>query len=161
MEIHPNRKFPKMVTTRLGKKKIKILSWIVFFFSLAQHLRKSEFFSTISLLNILCTWFSSQVPDFAYSPNPHSEYLESVSSHISLTLYLFCNLTNLGFFLFLNFEIILVADTDGSSGSDKNNSEPERKPKAVPSRREALPKPTNPSVPQSAHSTPQNVWIPN
>ncbi|XP_024025610.1 probable mediator of RNA polymerase II transcription subunit 26c [Morus notabilis] len=45
---------------------------------------------------------------------------------------------------------------DGSSGSDKNNSEPERKPKAVPSRREALPKPTTPSVPQSAHSTPQN-----
>ncbi|XP_024028872.1 probable mediator of RNA polymerase II transcription subunit 26c [Morus notabilis] len=57
-----------------------------------------------------------QVPDFAYSPNPHN----------------------------------------GSSGSDKNNSEPEQKPKAVPSRREALPKPMNPSVPQSAHSTPQN-----
>ncbi|XP_065875234.1 probable mediator of RNA polymerase II transcription subunit 26c [Euphorbia lathyris] len=41
-----------------------------------------------------------QVPDFAYSPNPHN----------------------------------------GSSGSDKNNSEPERKPKPVP-RKEAPPKP--------------------
>ncbi|KAI5324483.1 PREDICTED: probable mediator of RNA polymerase [Prunus dulcis] len=49
-----------------------------------------------------------QVPDFAYSPNPHN----------------------------------------GSSGSDKNNSEPERKPKAVP-RREAPPKPAQ-STPMSA-----------
>ncbi|EXB65550.1 hypothetical protein L484_025815 [Morus notabilis] len=49
-----------------------------------------------------------QVPNFAYSLNPHN----------------------------------------GSSGSDKNNSELERKPKAIPSRREALPKPTTPSVPQ-------------
>ncbi|GMN33321.1 hypothetical protein TIFTF001_004102 [Ficus carica] len=57
-----------------------------------------------------------QVPDFAYSPNPHN----------------------------------------GSSGSDKNNSEPERKPNAVPPRREARPKPVTPSVPQSTHSAPQN-----
>ncbi|KAK6238250.1 hypothetical protein QUC31_003719 [Theobroma cacao] len=43
-----------------------------------------------------------QVPDFAYSPNPHN----------------------------------------GSSGSDKNNSEPERKPKPIPPRNEPPPKPT-------------------
>ncbi|PON31392.1 Transcription elongation factor [Parasponia andersonii] len=43
---------------------------------------------------------------------------------------------------------------NGSSGSDKN-SEPERKPKAVPPRREAPPKPATPSVPQP-HSAPQN-----
>ncbi|KAB2597361.1 mediator of RNA polymerase II transcription subunit 26c [Pyrus ussuriensis x Pyrus communis] len=54
-----------------------------------------------------------QVPDFAYSPNPHN----------------------------------------GSSGSDKNNSEPERKSKAVP-RRDAPPKPTQ-LTPVSA-SAPQN-----
>ncbi|CAN6567781.1 unnamed protein product [Malus baccata var. baccata] len=53
-----------------------------------------------------------QVPDFAYSPNPHS-----------------------------------------NSGSDKNNSEPERKSKAVP-RRDAPPKPTQ-LTPVSA-SAPQN-----
>ncbi|KAF3440520.1 hypothetical protein FNV43_RR18804 [Rhamnella rubrinervis] len=57
-----------------------------------------------------------QVPDFAYSPNPHN----------------------------------------GSSGSDKNNSEPERKPKTVPPRREAPPKPTNHSASVLASSAPQN-----
>ncbi|KAL5555759.1 hypothetical protein UlMin_037995 [Ulmus minor] len=57
-----------------------------------------------------------QVPDFAYSPNPHN----------------------------------------GSSGSDKNTSEPERKPKVVPPRREALPKPATPSIPHSTNSASQN-----
>ncbi|KAM6590663.1 hypothetical protein CsatA_013268 [Cannabis sativa] len=47
-----------------------------------------------------------QVPDFAYSPNPHN----------------------------------------GSSGSERNNSEPERKPKAVPPRREAPSKPITSSA---------------
>ncbi|CAK7328528.1 unnamed protein product [Dovyalis caffra] len=50
-----------------------------------------------------------QVPDFAYSPNPHN----------------------------------------GSSGSDRNNSEPERKPKPAPPRIEAPTKPTQKSVPAS------------
>ncbi|CAN6567779.1 unnamed protein product [Malus baccata var. baccata] len=62
---------------------------------------------------LIFTCFDSQVPDFAYSPNPHN----------------------------------------GSSGSDKNNSEPERKSKAVP-RRDAPPKPTQ-LTPVSA-SAPQN-----
>lgn len=58
-----------------------------------------------------------QVPDFAYSPNPHN----------------------------------------GSSGSDRNNSEPERKPKPVP-RREAPPKPSTPSVSRPvSKSAPQSV----
>ncbi|EEF32318.1 probable mediator of RNA polymerase II transcription subunit 26c isoform X2 [Ricinus communis] len=53
-----------------------------------------------------------QVPDFAYSPNPHN----------------------------------------GSSGSDKNNSEPERRPKPVP-RKEAPPRPAQQSVPVSASAS--------
>ncbi|KAI5604236.1 hypothetical protein POPTR_001G307600v4 [Populus trichocarpa] len=57
-----------------------------------------------------------QVPDFAYSPNPHN----------------------------------------GSSGSDRNNSEPERKPKLAPPRNEALTKPIKKSVPASS-SAPHNV----
>ncbi|KAF9666031.1 hypothetical protein SADUNF_Sadunf16G0186600 [Salix dunnii] len=57
-----------------------------------------------------------QVPDFAYSPNPHN----------------------------------------GSSGSDRNNSEPERKPKPAPPRNEALTKPIKKSVPASS-SAPYNV----
>ncbi|KAH7520784.1 probable mediator of RNA polymerase II transcription subunit 26c [Ziziphus jujuba] len=55
-----------------------------------------------------------QVPDFAYSPNPHN----------------------------------------GSSGSDKNNSELERKPKALPPRREAPPKPS--TIQSTPVSVPQN-----
>ncbi|KAJ6777180.1 MEDIATOR OF RNA polymerase II TRANSCRIPTION SUBUNIT 26C-RELATED [Salix koriyanagi] len=57
-----------------------------------------------------------QVPDFAYSPNPHN----------------------------------------GSSGSDRNNSEPERKPKPAPPRNEALTKPIKKPVPASS-SAPHNV----
>ncbi|KAJ7013525.1 probable mediator of RNA polymerase II transcription subunit 26c isoform X1 [Populus alba] len=57
-----------------------------------------------------------QVPDFAYSPNPHN----------------------------------------GSSGSDRNNSEPERKPKLAPPRNEALTKPIKKPVPASS-SAPHNV----
>ncbi|CAK9141254.1 unnamed protein product [Ilex paraguariensis] len=58
-----------------------------------------------------------QVPDFAYSPNPHT----------------------------------------GSSGSDKNNSEPEQKPKAIP-KRDAPTKPPQ-SVPLPASVPPPNVMI--
>ena len=54
-----------------------------------------------------------------------------------------------------------MVNADGSSGSDKNNSEPERKPKAVLPRREAPPKPTNQSASVLASSAPQNVRIPN
>ncbi|OAY36027.1 probable mediator of RNA polymerase II transcription subunit 26c [Manihot esculenta] len=41
---------------------------------------------------------------------------------------------------------------NGSSGSDKNNSEPERKPKSVP-RKEAPPRPTQQSLPASASAS--------
>ncbi|KAL3564760.1 hypothetical protein D5086_032806 [Populus alba] len=51
-----------------------------------------------------------QVPDFAYSPNPHN----------------------------------------GSSGSDRNNSEPERKPKPAPPQNQAPTKPTQKPVPASS-----------
>lgn len=48
---------------------------------------------------------------------------------------------------------------DGSSGSDKNNSEPERKPKSVP-RKEAPPRPTQQSLPASASaSASHNVQV--
>ncbi|KAG6737299.1 hypothetical protein POTOM_058813 [Populus tomentosa] len=57
-----------------------------------------------------------QVPDFAYSPNPHN----------------------------------------GSSGSDRNNSEPERKPKPAPPRNQAPTKPTQKPVPASSPA-PHNV----
>ncbi|XWS56985.1 hypothetical protein CRYUN_Cryun09bG0132800 [Craigia yunnanensis] len=50
-----------------------------------------------------------QVPDFAYSPNPHN----------------------------------------GSFGSDKNNSEPERKPKPIPPRKDPPPRPTHSTPPQN------------
>ncbi|KAB5511791.1 hypothetical protein DKX38_028819 [Salix brachista] len=60
--------------------------------------------------------FHHQVPDFAYSPNPHN----------------------------------------GSSGSDRNNSEPERKPKPAPLRNQALTKPTQKPVPASL-AAPHNV----
>jgi hypothetical protein len=46
---------------------------------------------------------------------------------------------------------------DGSSGSDRNNSEPERKPKLAP-RNEALTKPIKKSVPASS-SAPHNVQV--
>ena len=38
---------------------------------------------------------------------------------------------------------------DGSSGSDRNNSEPERKPKPAPLRNQAPTKPTQKPVPAS------------
>ncbi|KAG5223931.1 mediator of RNA polymerase II transcription [Salix suchowensis] len=60
--------------------------------------------------------FHHQVPDFAYSPNPHN----------------------------------------GSSGSDRNNSEPERKPKPAPLRNQAPTKPTQKPVPASL-AAPHNV----
>jgi hypothetical protein len=47
---------------------------------------------------------------------------------------------------------------DGSSGSDRNNSEPERKPKLAPPRNEALTKPIKKSVPASS-SAPHNVQV--
>lgn len=61
----------------------------------------------------------------------------------------------------LFFFLISFCNVDGSSGSDRNNSEPERKPKPVP-RREAPPKPSTPSVSRPvSKSAPQsvNVWI--
>ena len=51
---------------------------------------------------------------------------------------------------------MFAAHTDGSFGSERNNIEAERKPKAIP-RKEAPPKPS-PSVTTPA-SPPQNVWI--
>lgn len=53
---------------------------------------------------------------------------------------------------------LLLLCTDGSSGSDRNNSESEPKPKAIP-RKEAPPRPAQ-SAPASAASAHQNVWIP-
>ena len=52
----------------------------------------------------------------------------------------------------------MLPNTDGSSGSDRNNSEAEPKPKVIP-RKEAPPKPAaSPSIPIHAAS-PQNVRI--
>jgi len=47
---------------------------------------------------------------------------------------------------------------DGSSGSDRNNSEPERKPKPAPSRNQAPTKPAQKPVPASS-SAPYNVQV--
>ncbi|RYQ84841.1 hypothetical protein Ahy_B10g104333 isoform B [Arachis hypogaea] len=82
-----------------------------------------------------------QIPDFAYSPNPHSEYLGILFKSSFCVSLLFWILANNNAFL------LLYADTDGSSGSDRNTSEAEPKPKVIP-RKEAPPKPTPPpSVP--------------
>jgi hypothetical protein len=55
--------------------------------------------------------------------------------------------------------MIQLACTDGSSGSDKNNSESEPKPKVIP-RKEAPPRPAQSAAHVSAPAH-QNVWIPN
>jgi len=47
---------------------------------------------------------------------------------------------------------------DGSSGSDRNNSEPERKPKPAPPRNQAPTKPTQKPVPASSPA-PYNVQV--
>lgn len=52
----------------------------------------------------------------------------------------------------------LIADTDGSSGSDRNNSEAEVKPKVIP-RKPAPPKPAPPAAVHAPASALQNVWI--
>ena len=52
--------------------------------------------------------------------------------------------------------MIQLACTDGSSGSDKNNLEPEPKPKVIP--RKEVPPPRAAPVSALTH---QNVLIPN
>lgn len=58
-------------------------------------------------------------------------------------------------FLILFFSLI-PNGIDGSSGSERNNSEPEQKPKSVP-RREVVPKPSYRPTAGSASAPPLNV----
>jgi len=138
---HLSRRFPRMVVTR----------WkTIFPCAIEKFLKVPKILPSVSFLRFCFFRFLilHTLPILTVSEESVSK-LDLVYISLSFCLWLICCL--FPFYLLMSY-------VDGSSGSDRNNSEPERKPKLAPPRNEALTKPIKKSVPASS-SAPHNVQV--
>lgn len=137
METHQCRKPPKMDIIIRSNKSSSAFCW--------ERRRVFTLFGFANILYSFCRFLILRTRQI---------HIVSISIRFKSSLLITVALLAFGWYVLLSAD-----NTDGSSGSDRNNSEAEPKPKAIP-RREAPPKPTrSPPVTTTHPSASQNVRI--